>query len=65
MRHGGDRVFKMRELPKDYSDKTEGKADESDTIESGVYRRDEGKTTYVGLHVQFQFGWFVSCSFSY
>lgn len=38
MRHGGDRVFKMRELPKDYSDKIEGKVDEPDVIESGAYR---------------------------
>lgn len=41
MRHGGDRVFKMRELPKNYSDKIEGKVDEPDTIKSGAYRRDE------------------------
>lgn len=41
MRHGGDRVFKMRELPKDYSDKIERNVDEPDVIEGGAYRRDE------------------------
>lgn len=32
----------LRELPKDYSDKIEGKVNEPDTVESGTYRRDEG-----------------------